>query len=97
MNKELEKKLVRLDEIKDELEIVTKEKIELHEELQKIFSTTRKLRIKKVKMGYEIVCTGFHGSKKCRNIYTSTKNPDAELKDDRPQCRECGTRMEAKK
>jgi hypothetical protein len=25
------------------------------------------------------------------------KNTDAELKDDRPQCRDCGTRVEAKK
>ncbi len=86
-------KVNRLEEIKVKIDSILKEKIDLQLEHQMILSSTRKLRIKKVKMGYQIMCTGY----KCGNKYTTTKNPDAELKDDRPQCRECGTRVEAKK
>jgi len=88
---DLDKKLTRLEEILDTLAAIEEKKEKLQKECQKIISDTRKLRIKKIKKGYEIICMG------CRNKYNSTKNPDAELKDDRPQCRECGTRVEAKK
>lgn len=86
-------KMNRLEEIKTKIESFSTEKKDLLAEYQKILSTTRKLRIKKIKDGYEILCTGF----KCGNKYATSKDPNAELKDDRPQCRDCGTRVEAKK
>jgi len=87
----LDKKLTRLEQVFDRLALIEEEKETLQAEYQEIISDTRKLRIKKIKKGYDIICMG------CRNKYTTTKNPDANLKDDRPQCRECGTRVEAKK
>lgn len=89
----IQTKVNRLEEIKVKIDSMLKERIDLQTEHQKILSSSRKLRIKKVKMGYEIMCTGY----KCGNKYATTKNPDAEFKDDRPQCRVCGTRVEAKK
>jgi len=53
----------------------------------------RKLQISKsTKEGFdfEILCY-------CNNTYDTNKNPDASLKTDRPQCRNCGERLEAKK
>lgn len=85
-------KINRLEEIKLKIESILKEKKELIVEHKKILSATRKFRIKKLKDGFEIICTGY----KCGNIYTTTKNPNAELKDDRPQCRNCGIRVETK-
>ena len=52
----------------------------------------RKLRISKSsKKGYEfeILCY-------CSRTYDTNKNPDAPLKINRPQCRDCGERLEEK-
>ena len=90
---ELERKIKRLEQIKNKVAIIITEKNTLQAEHHKILLTTRKLRIKKIKMGYQIICTG----PRCGNKYKTTKNPDAYLKDARPQCIKCGTRVETKR
>jgi len=55
-------------------------------------SLIRKVRIgKKSKDGYyDIICEW------CNNVYSTDKNPNAEHKDDRPQCKKCGKRVKRK-
>ncbi len=45
--------------------------------------------IKKPDGSHDIICI-------CPNVYNSSKNPNAKLKKDRPQCKKCGERLEEK-
>ena len=56
-------------------------------------SLIRKVRIgKKIKNEYDIICD----TPDCGNVYSTDKDPNAELKDDRPQCKKCGKRVKRK-
>ena len=59
-------------------------------ELTKIRTELCKLRIIKTKNGHDIIC------EVCKNIYSTSKDPNAESKNNRPQCPKCGTRVKRK-
>lgn len=63
---------------------------DLQLQLAKTESELRTRRIIKTKNGYDIIC------EVCKNIYSTSKDPNAESKDDRPQCPKCGTRIKRK-
>jgi len=55
-------------------------------------SLIRKVRIGKKSKGgyYDVICEW------CNNVYSTDKDPNAELKDNRPQCKKCGKRVKRK-
>ena len=63
----------------------------LQKQLTSLEALIRKVRIgKKSKNEYDIMCEW------CNNVYSTDKDPNAELKDDRPQCKKCGKRIRRK-
>jgi len=73
----------QVTKISDQLITLQREKITVNNYM-------RELRIIKKPDGtHDIICI-------CPNVYNSSKNPNAILKKDRPQCPKCGERLEGK-
>ena len=73
----------KVTEISDQIITLQREKITVNNHI-------RELRIVKKSDGtHDIICT-------CPNVYNSSKDPNALLKKDRPQCPKCGERLEGK-
>ncbi len=61
------------------------------QDITSLDSLIRKVRIgKKSKNEYDIIC------ERCNNVYSTDRDPNDKLKDNRPQCKKCGKRVKRK-
>lgn len=88
--KDIQKRLSEIAKLENQKEKSQVKLTELQKNVKNLKSTIRKLRIKKIKDGHEILCY-------CGKPYTTGKDPDAEDKEERPRCRKCMKRLEPKK
>ena len=88
---ELKKRIKEITKLEKERDSKLTHIETLQKNLTSLESLLRKIRIgKKSKNEYEIICEW------CNNVYTTDKDPNAELKDNRPQCKKCGKRVKRK-
>lgn len=82
-------------ELQKEQLFLEKRVLKIDEEIEKLRLLIRKARIIKVTtknspFKNKIICAG------CNETYSTKKNPDAQDKKDRPQCKRCGLNVSPK-
>jgi len=95
----LESKKLVLEQNKSDLQkdqdFTEKQIIKIEKDIEETRLLIRKARIIKITtknspFSHKIICEG------CNETYSTKKNPDAENKGDRPQCKRCGLNLSPK-
>ncbi len=90
MKEKIEDGLKRLAILEKQANTIQLSIKKLYQDFVKLQKECRDLRFKKIKDGWNILCV-------CGRKYFTKRDPDAALKENRPQCRVCGKRVEKKK
>ncbi len=93
MNTDIKKRVKEIAKLEGKRDVILDNIQTFQKDVISLEALIRKVRIgKKSKNEYDIICD----TPDCGNVYSTDKDPNAELKDDRPQCKKCGKRVKRK-
>ena len=93
MDTDIKKRVKEVAKLENKRETTLVQIQTLQKDVTNLDALIRKVRIgKKIKNEFDIICD----TPDCGNVYSTDRDPNAELKDDRPQCKKCGKRVKRK-